>query len=115
MPTKSSNKKSTTTTTKSTTKTSSSSKNTTTVWSLNKISFYTIVAVAVLYLISMVLSLIGVNSALIGALQGFATAIMVGVVTILAWRYVDGKPTVWKVLYIVCLLVVLFGIIIPLI
>ena len=87
----------------------------TTVWSLNKISFYTICAVAVLYLLAMIFSLVGLNSALVGIMQGIATAIMICIVAVLAWRYVSKKPTVWKVLYVVCLLVVLIGIIIPLI
>ncbi len=83
--------------------------------SLNKISFWLIVATAILYLVAMILHLVGVNSVIVSALQAIATAIMIVVVAILAWRYVRNKPTVWKVLYIVCLLVVIVGIIIPLV
>ncbi len=104
---------------KSSTSSSSSSKKTSTrkssSLSLNKISFYMICAVAILYLVSMILSLCGLNLKIIVALQGLATAIMICVVGILAWRYVRNRPTVWKVLYFVCLLVVIIGIIIPLI
>lgn len=96
--------------TKTTTKKSSGSP-----WSLNKVSFYVIVSVAVLYLVSMVLSLVGVNFKIVAALQGIATAIMICIVAVLAWRYVAKKQTVWKVLYVVCLLVVIAGVIIPLI
>lgn len=85
------------------------------VWSLNKVSMYTICVAAILYLVSMILSLCGVNFKIVSALQNAATAIMIIIVSILAWRYVSKKPAVWKVLYVVCLLVVIVGIIIPLI
>lgn len=84
-------------------------------WSLNKISMWTICAAAILYLVSMILSLCGVNFKIVSALQNTATAIMIIIVSILAWRYVSKKPAVWKVLYIVCLLVVIAGIIVPLV
>ena len=84
-------------------------------WGLNKISFYTIGAVAILYLISVILAACGVHSVVIGVLQGLATAIMISIVAFLAWNYVKSKPVVWKVLYLVFLLVVLLGIIIPLV
>ncbi len=95
--------------------TKSSSSKSTTVWGLNKISMYVIVAVAILYLVSMILSLAGVNLKVVSALQGVATAIMICITAVLAWRYVAKKPTVWKVLYFVCLLVVIAGVIVPLI
>ncbi len=94
---------------------SSQTKSSSTAWGINKISMWTIVAVAVLYLISMILSLAGVNLKVVSAMQGLATAIMICIVGVLAWRYVAKKPTVWKVLYIVCILVVVAGVIIPLI
>ena len=85
------------------------------IWSLNKISFWTIVVVALLYVISMVLALVNVNFKIVSILQGIATAIMITIVAILAWRYVKNKPAVWILLYIICFLLVLVGIIIPLV
>lgn len=96
---------------KSTTKT----KRTRTVWGLNKISFWTIGAMAILYLVASILALCGVNLKIVQALQGVATAIAICIVAYLAWKYVKSKPTVWKVLYFVLLLVVLLGIILPLV
>ena len=96
---------------------SSSSSSKRSVWGLNKISFWVIVAVTVLYAVSLILSAIG-GSGLMTAvriLQGIATAIMIVIVAILAWRYVRPKPMVWKVLYIICLLIVIAGIIVPLV
>ena len=81
-------------------------------WSLNKVAFYTIAAAAILYLVSMILHLVGFQN-ITGWLQGVATAIMICIVSILAYRYVRNKPTVWLVLYIVVLLVVLVGIVVP--
>ena len=102
---------------KTTTKKSSSSSSSTkrTVWGLNKISFWTIVAVTFLYAVSLVLAACNVNLKVVSALQGVATAIMIIIVAILAWRYVRPKPMVWKVLYVICLLIVIAGIIVPLV
>lgn len=95
---------------------SSSSSSKRTVWGLNKISFWVIVAVTVLYAISLVLSAIGGTGLMtaVRILQGIATAIMIVIVAILAWRYVRAKQMVWKVLYVICLLIVVAGIIVPL-
>ncbi len=100
----------------SSSKSSSSSSSKKTVWGLNKISFWTIVAVTFLYAVSLILSAINANklNTAIKALQGIATAIMIVIVAILAWRYVRSKPVVWKVLYVICLLIVIAGIIVPL-
>lgn len=99
--------------TKTTTTKSSSSRSS--VWSLNKISFWTIVATTVLYAIALILSACGVSATVVGVLQGIATAIMIVIVSILAWKYVRPKQMVWKVLYFVCLLIVIAGIIVPLV
>ena len=102
---------------KSTTKTTKKTTTTKTVWSLSKIAMYTLCAVAVLYLLGLVFSLCNFSGAstIARALQGVGTAIMICIVSVLAWRYVSKKQAVWKVLYVVCLLVVLVGIVIPLV
>lgn len=84
-------------------------------WGLNKISFWTIVAVTVLYAVALILAACGVTSVAVSALQGVAAAMMIIIVSILAWRYVKPKQVVWKVLYFVCLLIVIAGIIVPLV
>ena len=81
--------------------------------SLNKISFWLIVAAAVLLLIGIIMKFIPSVSAAAGWLLSIVTACMVCVVAVLAYRYVRNKPTIWLVLYIVTLLVVLAGIVIP--
>lgn len=115
MATKKSSTKSTKTT-KSSSSSSSTSKKSSGIWGLNKISFWVIVAVTILYAVSLILSAIDANKLMtaVRILQGIATAIMIVIVAILAWRYVRPKPVVWKVLYIICLLIVIAGIIVPL-
>ncbi len=102
---------------KSTSEKSSSSSKSTTIfgWSLNKISFYTIGAVALFYLISAILAICGVSSLIITLLQNIGTAILICITAFLAWKYVKSKPTVWKILYFVILLIVLLGIVLPLV
>ena len=94
---------------KSTTRKSNSS-----FWGLNKISLWVLGAAALLYLVAMILSLVGVDAIAVTVLQNIAMAAMVVIVAILAWRYVRSKPTVWKVLYVFILLVVIACIIVPL-
>jgi len=94
---------------------SSNSSSRSSFWSLNKISFWTIVTVTILYLVALVLSACGINARIVGALQGVATAIMILIVSVLAWRFVRSKALVWKILYVICLLVVLAGIVVPLV
>lgn len=84
-------------------------------WGLNKISMYVLVAVALLYVVSLLLACFDVNLVVVSALQGVAAAVMVVIVSILAWRYVKPKQAVWKVLYVICLLLVIVGIIVPLV
>ena len=92
----------------------STTKKSSTVWSLNKISMWILVAAALLYVIAMILSLVDVDFVVVTALQNIAMAVMVVIVSILAWRYVRNKEMVWKVLYVLCLLLVIAGIIVPL-
>lgn len=99
----------------SSTKKTTSSSSRSTVWGLNKISFWVIGAMAILYLVASILSLCGVNLKVVSALQGVATAMAICIAAVLAWRYVKNKQPVWKVLYFVLLLVVLLGIILPLV
>ncbi len=96
-------------------KKSSSSSRRSSGWSLNKISFWTIVMVTLLYAVGLVLAACKVDSRIVGWLQGVAMAIMIIVVSVLAWRYVRNKQTVYIVLYIICLLVVIAGIVVPLV
>ncbi len=116
--TKTSSKKTTKTTKSSTSgnkSTSRSSSRSGTRWGLNKLSFWCIGAMAILYLVASILALCGLTMKVVLALQGLATALAICLVACLAWRYVRNKQTVWKVLYVVFLLVVVLGIIIPLV
>ena len=108
-------KKTSSSSSKYTKSSSSSSSSKKTIWGLNKISFWTIVAVTFLYALSLILSACGINMKVVSALQGVATAIMIIIVAVLAWRYVRPKQMVWKVLYVICLLIVIAGIIVPLV
>ena len=100
---------------KSTIKTSSTTTTKSSFFSLNKLSMWTIIAVAVLYVISLVLSAVGINLKIVSACQGVATAFMISIVAILAWRHVKHKSWVWILLYVICLLLVVVGVIVPLV
>lgn len=84
-------------------------------WGLNKISFYLLGAVAILYLIGLVLAAIDATklATAVTILQALATAMMICVVGVLGWKYVRPKQMVWKVLYVMIMLIIVVGIIVP--
>lgn len=84
-------------------------------WGMAKISFFAICAAAVLYLVGVVLSALGLHLRVVSALQGIASALMICIVAVVAWSYVRHKTFVTKLLYIICLLLVIVGIIVPLV
>lgn len=94
---------------------SSSSRSSGSKWGLNKVSFWLICGAAIVYLVGLILSACGVNAMIVQALSNIAAAAMICIVAILAWRYVKPKPTIWKVLYFVVLLVIIAGLIVPLV
>ena len=81
--------------------------------SLNQLSFWLLVTAALLYLIGMIFSFIPAVAGVFNMLLAVASAIMLCVVAVLAWRYVAHKEIVWKVLYFIVLLVALVGLILP--
>ncbi|MCM1289333.1 MAG: hypothetical protein NC132_01595 [Corallococcus sp.] len=84
-------------------------------WSLNKISFWALTVVALMYLVSGILRLVDANNlaAAAGWVGAVASAIAICIVAILAYRYIRNKPVVWLVLYILVLLIVLVFIVLP--
>ncbi len=86
-------------------------------WSLNKVSFYALCVVAFMYLLAMIFSLVKVAALATAAtiIQNIATAVVICVAAVNAWRFVKGKQTVWKVLYALVLLIILVGIVVPLV
>ena len=82
---------------------------------LNKFSFYVVATIAILYIVSMILSLIGISSRIVGLLQTIAAVCTIIVVAILAWRYVRNRTTIWRVFYFLCLALVIAGIVVPLV
>lgn len=81
--------------------------------SLNKISFWLLVAAAFLYVLGLIFNFIDALKPAVSYLQAVASAAMICVVAVLAWRYVNSKPVVWKVLYFLVLLIAIVGLIIP--
>ena len=83
--------------------------------SLNKFSFYVIGAIAILYIVTMILSLVKIHSTkIIPILSGVAAACTIIIAAILAWRYARRKTTGWKVLYLVFMALVIVGVMVPL-
>ncbi len=83
-------------------------------WSLRKVAFLTIVALGVLHLVSGLLAIFDLQS-IVSGLQAVASAIATAVVAVLSWSYAAERTKEWKVIYFVCLLVVVLGMIVPLV
>ncbi len=83
-------------------------------WSLRKVAFLTIVALGVLHLVSAFLAIFNLQSVVSG-LQAVASAIATAVVAVLSWSYAAERNKEWKIIYFICLLVVVIGMIVPLV
>lgn len=84
------------------------------VWSLNKIAFWSLTVMAVMYLVAAILHFVGLPALIVSWIQAVATAVALCLVAVLAYRFIRNKPIVWLVLYILVLLIVLVFIILPL-
>lgn len=83
-------------------------------WSLRKVAFLTIVALGVLHLVSAFLAIFGLQS-IVSGLQAVASAVATAIVAVLSWSYAAERNKEWKIIYFICLLVVIVGIIVPLV
>ena len=83
-------------------------------WSLRKVAFLTIVALGVLHLISAFLALFNLQS-IVSGIQAVASAVATAIVAVLSWSYAAERNKEWKIIYFICLTVVIVGIILPLV
>lgn len=87
--------------------------------SLNKIAFWLTVATAVLYLTALILSALNkvidasISTAITYAAMAVAEALTVCVVGVLGWRYVRNKSVAWIIVYVLVLVVIAVGIVLP--
>ncbi len=95
------------------TKKSSSINISSTKWSLAKVAFVIIFAVAVLYLINSFFAIFGVGFKIIATMQAVCSALALALVGFVGWDYVKNKQDNIRVAYVVAMVVVLVGIIIP--
>lgn len=83
-------------------------------WSLRKVAFLTIVALGVLHLVSAFLAIFNLQS-IVSGLQAIASAIATAIVAVLSWSYAAERNKEWKIIYFICLAVVVLGMIVPLV
>lgn len=81
---------------------------------LNAVAFYSIIIAAIVYLLNLVLTKIGVNFFLLPILQNTAEAVIIILGMILGWRYASKRNIAIKIAYLVSFLVILACIVIPL-
>ncbi|MCI5819605.1 MAG: hypothetical protein MRZ86_03385 [Acidaminococcus sp.] len=81
--------------------------------STNKLAFFTLCLIAIVYLVAMILHLVEVSSLAVTILQNVGAILLLIICGICGWNYVASKATVYKVLYIVVILVILVAIVIP--
>ena len=78
-------------------------------------SFWVLVIAAVLYGVVALLSALGEGLNFLNWLQSIATACLLVVAIIEGWRFCKGKDFIYKLLYFICILLVLVGIVLPLV
>ena len=82
---------------------------------LSKISFWTIFLVTILYATSIILSVLNIQTWIIGAISSVATGLLVLIAALQGWNYVKAKAVLYKIVYIICLAVVIAGIVVPMV
>ena len=84
-------------------------------WSINKVAFWALTVIALMYLVAGIFRMVKVDvlAAVADWVGAVAGAIAICLVAVLAFRYVRHKPVVWMVLYILVLLIVLVFIVLP--
>ena len=68
---------------------------------------------AILYLVAMSLSFFEIDVKIVDTLQSIASALMICIVSVIGWRFVKTRNTVWKTIYVMVLLIVVASVIIP--
>ena len=84
-------------------------------WSLSKVAFLVIIALAVLHLLSSLFAIFGIPTKIISSIQAIASGIATAIVAIVSWNYAKQRNKEWKIIYFVCLAVVILCIIVPLV
>ena len=85
-------------------------------WSLRKLAFWSIVVIALMYLVAQVLYWISADKLanIINWIRWVAEVVALAIVAILAGQYVAArKQVVWTVLYIIIVLIAVVFIVLP--
>lgn len=84
-------------------------------WSLSKVAFFVIIGLAVLHLLSSFLCFFPIADKIISSIQAIASGIATSIVAIVSWNYAKQRNKEWKIIYFVCLAIVILCIIVPLV
>ena len=84
-------------------------------WSLSKVAFLVIIALAVLHLLSSLFAIFGIPTKIISSIQAIASGIATAIVAIVSWNYAKQRNKEWKIIYFICLAIVVLCIIVPLV
>ncbi len=85
---------------------------------INKLSFFTIGAVSLLYLTAAILSILKIDIPafdLVNLFQSLAIFIAMGSISVLAWKYAKTRSFFFKLLYFIFIIIVTVTIFIPVI
>ena len=82
---------------------------------LSKVSFWTIFLITLVYATSIVLSILEIEAWIIGTLNSISTGLLVLIAAFHGWQYVTSKAILYKIVYIICLAVVIAGIVVPMV
>jgi hypothetical protein len=98
-----------------TTKNQSRSANTPKKGSLSKIAFYTFIVAAAVYLLQAILGKIGVQSNILQTLQSVVIILLFLVTGFMGWRYCRTKKFLIKLLYLICVIIIIVAVVLPII
>ena len=82
---------------------------------LAKVAFFTFILAAIAYLTQAILLRLNFSSNIMQTIQSIVIVLLFVITGILGWRYCKTRSLLIKILYFVCILIILIAVILPII
>lgn len=84
-------------------------------FTISKLAFFTFVLAGVAYLVQAILQRLGVSSEILQTLQSVIVILLFVVTGVSGWKYCRYKKFLHKLLYIICVIIILVAVVLPII
>lgn len=82
---------------------------------LAKVAFFTFVVAAAVYLLQAILGKLGVQSNILSTLQSVVIILLFAVTALVGWKYCRTKKFLIKLLYFICVIIIIVAVVLPIV